>query len=168
MEFISSATASGSVSSLSLTSIPATYTHLHARVYLITAYTAGESNYGFRFNNDSGSNYYTLLSIGDGGSQAALKNYPETNVGTFYTYGVYTDTQSPMIATIDILNYSDTSMKTNVQIREGVTGPSAGGAALIGSIWNDSTTINRIDVVTNSGGNLATGSRIHLYGIKGS
>lgn len=168
MEYISSATASGSTSSLSITSIPATYTHLHARIYLKTAYTTGESNYGIRLNNDSGSNYYTIIAVGDGGTQAAIKDYAASNFGFFYTYGTHTDVQSPMLATMDIINYSDTSMKTNTIFREGVTGPSVGGAACIGGIWNDTTTVNRIDVITTGGGNLATGSRIHLYGIKGS
>lgn len=168
MEYISSATTGVATSSLTISSIPATYSHLHLRCYLLTSYTLGESNYAIRVNGDTGSNYYRIQYVGDGGTQAALGGTAETYMSVFYTYGAYLDTKFPMIATFDFINYSDTSMKSNILGHEGVTTTWGGGSTGLGFIWNSTTTINQISVINTGGGNLAGNSRIDLYGIKGS
>lgn len=164
---ISSVTLGSSSSITTINSIDQSYKHLIIR---LTVYGtgSGESNYSLRFNGDSGSNYWNIISVGDGYSQASLKNFADTVFGWGYTYGNYgLSGRPPVCAEFIIPNYSTSNRYKSMLVKEGVTGDSVGGAASLGGTWNSKDAITSVSLLS-SGNAMAASTQMSIYGIKGS
>jgi hypothetical protein len=167
-ESISTVTVSTAQSTISFTSIPATYSHLQLRVSARSTYADTESFFKVNLNGDTGSNYPNHFLTGDGTniggygystSQYAymfLSSYPAANA-TSSIFGS---------AIIDILDYKNTNKNKTVRSFGGFDRNSAGIVRLNSSVWLSANAITSISITDYRTGNFAQHSSFALYGIR--
>ena len=151
---ITSTTLGAPAASIDLTSISAAYKHLWLMARLRT--DSGSNDVGMRWNNDSGSNYWTINTLSASAS------------ATLFTVGYCSTSTAPadQFGTVQIWMpfYSITGGKGHNAVWTGSTV----GAIFTGTgsgLWNNNTAaINRITLFTNGGSNLVAGSTVELYG----
>lgn len=149
---IATQTLTSATTSISFTSIPATYTDVV--MVLAGIYTA--TNYvNVRVNNDNGSNYSFTYLRGDGTSATSGRNSNQS-----FGFGV---TESPENATFNFQNYSNTTTNKTVLFRSGRTNNDT--RANVG-LWRSTVAINRIDLHHDSANGFNTGTVVTIYGIK--
>jgi hypothetical protein len=157
---IATTTASGSVSSITFSSIPSTYTDL---VLISSAAIAtGAEDARIRFNSDTATNYsFTVLS-GTGTSAVSSRSTNQTFI-TLDNYG-YMTTSSNNIAIVNIQNYANTTTYKTTVGRSNNAG--TGTDAVVG-LWRSTAAINSITILNSGTGgiNFAAGSTFTLYGI---
>ena len=152
-EPIATTTASGSVSSITFSSISGSYTDL---VLIFDGKTSTASEWGLRFNSDSGNNYSSTWVAGSSGV-AQSSRYSNTNFATLS----YIRTDKTM-SIAHIQNYSNTTTYKTVLARTSETG----GVWGLVSLWRNTSAINEITVVNTGSYNFSNISTITLYGIK--
>ena len=162
---ISTVTVSSPVSSISFTSIPATFTHLQIRG--IASNTANiNEGYRFRFNSDTAGNYSAHRAIGDGTSIAA-----DGNANISYA-GEASSTNSPVPQTFstlvyDVLDYTNTNKYKTVRALSGKDTNGGGKMTILSGNWRDTAAITSITIFTIDA-NFAQYTQFALYGIKGA
>jgi hypothetical protein len=158
---------SGGSATVSFTSIPQSYKHLQIR-----AVCRGEgslSRPAIRFNSDSGNNYSQHGFTGNGSSGGTYGDvnisYIDCNICT--TSSDTANVFGPMI--IDIMDYSNASVKKTVRSLGGYQVGSSGYVALHSGVWNNTSAITRIDFVAGSAssGDYNEFTTFALYGLKG-
>ena len=172
---IATVTVSSPVSTITFSSIPATYTHLQLRWIGRSATTSGtyDSLYT-RFNSDTGSNYSEHAILGYGAGVTVDVN----NANTFII--VEPLCSSGAIANnfgagyFDILDYANTNKYKTLKGSGGFDNNGNGGTnfqygyqAVISGNWRSNTAISTITFTTGSTSNFAQYSQFALYGIKG-
>lgn len=151
-------------SSVTLSSIPSTYTHLQLRVF--TASTTFAGTIRMQFNSDTAANYSSHYIIGNG-SIAESVAFTSANqiIAQDYTGGSLTS--SPGVLIIDILDYKDTNKyKTSRQL----VGFDANGDGIVGlgsGNWRSTSAITSI-TLSQASASLLSGSSFALYGIRGN
>ena len=170
-ESIATYTATGSVSTISFTSIPSTYKHLQIRFlarcsrsdYTVAALYA-------RFNSDSGSNYSGHYLGGNGSSAFAYggANYnfaPAGLVsGTNVTASIFAG------GVIDVLDYQNTDKYKTVRSLAGFNYNTTGSGDEINlqsGNWRNTNAITSIDFTLETSANFLQYTQFALYGIKG-
>jgi hypothetical protein len=152
-----------SQASVSITSIPSTYTDLEL---VISARTSAEMTYAIGFNSNTSS--YSGWSLRGSGSATAsysttAYSYGSTAVGLGYINNV---TNIFTNCKIYIPNYASSTNKSfsadNVQ-EKNVNNPVY--ANLTAGLWSNSAAITSIQIKPESG-TFETGSSFYLYGIK--
>ena len=142
------------------------YTDLRLIASNVSISGGTDSNIGFRFNGDTGSNY-SMTNMG----ARALSTTP-FSARQSTTYGLinwYTavGTQAG-ITTTDFMNYANsTTFKTtlvNSRVNEG-NGTYSGVETLV-NLWRSTAAITSLTIFTPSGFNFTVGSTFTLYGIK--
>lgn len=153
---ISTYTATGNISDLTLSSIPQTYTDL---VLIISgkAQPAGGGSVLVQVNGDTGTNYSLTYMFG-GGSSATSGRI--TNSAQFFTSRT-TTTEGTGIT--HFMNYSNTTTHK--------TALSRGGAAdgiiiALANTWRSTAAITSMRLFPESGPGFATGFTATLYGVK--
>lgn len=159
---ISTVYGTGSASTVSLTSIPATFQHLQLRGTLLTG-TAG-GGLSLNLNSDSGANYASHRLYGDGSSAQAGAQTSLTYL-QFFGFTNSTSTTSPTNFIIDILDYANTSKYKTVRIALGSDRNGSGEVGIFSGLWQSTAAVSTIAV--NCGQNYTTTSQFALYGIKG-
>jgi hypothetical protein len=160
-EAISSQTLGSAQSSVTISSIPATYTDL---VLVITAQASTSSNLQMRFNGSS-SAYYS--NTGMRGYSSTADSFRQTNLSSM-TLATVEDIGNPNTnIVINIPNYSNTTTFKTALVRANQA--TAGVEAIVG-LWrgttgSDTPAITSITLLPG-GGNLNIGSTFSLYGIK--
>jgi hypothetical protein len=157
----------GGASSISFTSIPATYTHLQIRLLARSTTVASNSNAYIQFNSDTATNYSYHELTGQGSSASAASgttvsgpricNYPALSSGASM-FGA---------AVIDILDYANTSKNKTYRSLNGNDQNGSGYAILFSGAWYNTNAITSITIGDNSGGNFVQYTQAALYGIKG-
>ena len=162
----------GGASSISFTSIPATYQHLQIRLMGRSTSSTADGNYiSVRFNSDSGSNYTYHALSGDGSSAASAGLASQTAI---YMQRLSSDAMNASayaVIVADILDY--TSANKNKTFRSLGGFDTNGGTASTGKIYltsgawlNSSTGISSISLTPDTG-NFKQYTSAALYGIKG-
>jgi hypothetical protein len=154
-----------SQSSVSITSIPSTYTDLKL---VISARTSADMTYAIGFNSST-SNYSGRSLRGSGSAVASYLttaySYGATAIGLGYINNVASTFTN---CEIYIPNYASSNNKSlsadNVQ-EQNVSSPVY--ANLTAGLWSDSAAITSIQIKPESG-TFETGSSFYLYGIKNS
>ena len=149
---LATTTLSSATSTVTFSSIPATYRDL----ILVVNGSSSASVVGLavRFNSDTGSNYSGVLMQGDGSSAAS-----GTLSGTFAEIGVLVT--SRMQAICQIMDYSATDKhKTFLSRSDGASDRTRATA----SRWANTAAINTIQVF-NTNNNFVVGSTFSLYGV---
>jgi hypothetical protein len=152
---IDKATATGSESTISFTSIPATYTDL---VLVFNGYTNAQASCSLRFNNDSGANYSQTRLLGSGSAAASDRDSSINQINAF----VSSSTSNNINEIIQIQNYSNATTYKTALLR---WNNAASYVAAIVGLWRSTSAINRVDMILSTSTYVA-GSTFTLYGIK--
>jgi hypothetical protein len=154
-EPIATASGTGSNTTLSFTSIPATYTDL---ILILNGSLNTGNNTRMRFNNNSGFNYSMTVVTGDGSSASSYRDSSQAA----FSYPGYYDTAMSMNI-IHVMNYANTTTyKTFIQRNSKASNQAQAAVGL----WAQTSAINQIDIYTASGATWTTSTNITLYGIK--
>ena len=146
-----------SVSSVTFSSIPATYKHLQIRMYLNSA---AINDVGMYFNGDNNSAWHFLK--GDGtNATAGASTY---QAGSAYTSVNGTST-SPGGAITDILDYANTNKFKTARTLGGYDANGSGQIALRSSYWASTAAITSVTIVAATS-NFTQYSSLALYGVK--
>lgn len=152
-----STVAGGSVSSITFSSIPSTYTDL---VLIFDGSMTGGSNGAIRFNSDTGTNYSATVLYGTGSASGSVR---DVNVGLIIVNFAGT-TGLRNVSRMMVMNYSNTTTnKTMMFRRDDTHNATVAGVGL----WRSTAAINSIEFVQTVGASYFTaGSTLTLYGIK--
>ena len=154
---IATYTATGTIASYTFSSIPSTYTDL--RIVCLPFISAGPDDIRLRFNGDTSSNYSSTLLRGSGSAVISAKDNGATYLGwNGYASSATSDTS---ITTIDILNYTNTSIYKSVLSRGNLA---SGFLNATTGTWRSTSAITSITLI-GGGANITTNSIFTLYGI---
>lgn len=145
-EKIATTTASGGSTSVTLSSIPATYTDL---ILIMSGSNSAPSDLRMRFNGDTGSNYSATV-LFSGGS------FSETNQSSLY--GAFSANANNII---NIQNYSNTNINKTIITRANV---SSYVMSMV-QLWRSTSAINSVTLYVTSG-SYNSNVTFTLYGIK--
>jgi hypothetical protein len=148
---IATTTASGGSTSVTLSSIPATYTDL---VLVMAGSNSSNSDLRMRFNGDTGSNYSATVLFGDGSSASSFR---ESNQTSFY--GAFGANSNNII---NIQNYANTTTYKTAMTRANMPGTYVFS---IVQLWRSTAAINSVTLFVTSG-SYNSDVVFTLYGIK--
>ena len=156
-ETIATTTISSATTSVTLSSIPATYTDLVLKFYIPSTSGSGD-NWSIRLNGDSTAKYNIVRD---------LSNYPyatgDRNAGITALYGILGSSSYATVGTWDIFNYA--SDKFKFLLHKGSTYNQR--TDMIAATYASTAAINSITLFQYSTSNtMAVGSKISLHGIK--
>jgi len=170
-ESISTVTVGSATSSITFSSIPATYKHLQVRAILRNTRTSDRAGSPvMRFNGDTGTNYSWHRSYGDGGSAGADSGATQS---LMYAIGMATDLNTAGLfgaAIWDILDYANTNKYKSVKVLAGMDNnrtSDTGSVGVTSGSWRNTNAITSITILPNVN-DWAVGSTFALYGIKGA
>lgn len=170
-ELISSTVLSSSAATVTFSSIDQTYKHLQIRaVGRAASGGAGSLLVSARFNADSGANYAYHDLFGSGSSVVSSSATSSTIMPVLGAVGSAGEANAFGSAVIDILDYASSSKNKTVRSLTGFTQNTTPlhRIYLRSGVWLNTAAITSIQLGDFSGGiNLAAGSRISLYGIRG-
>lgn len=152
---------------VSFTSIPATYKHLQIRG--VARSTTNTSSFAIRFNSDTTNNYAAHWLYGDGTGAFASGSAPRSNIwvqGYFPGTGV---NSSIVCATIiDVHDYASTTKNKTVRSFNGLMTDTNfdNYVNLVSGVWLNTNAITSINITFN-GETIGAGSTFSLYGIRG-
>ena len=163
---IATTTVSSPVSSITFSSIPATYTHLQIRG--IARNSAAANDILLRFNSDSGSNYAWHVLRGDGSSATAAA--VATTTGIELGVIVYSGQTASVFANfvIDVLDYANTNKYKTLRVLNGADVNGTGYVTFGSGFWQSSTAVSTITLTLGGSGDFTQYSSLALYGIKGA
>lgn len=145
-DLIASNVLSSSASSVTFSSIPATYRDL---IVVVTSTGAGSGT--MRFNGDTGSNYSTVAMYGDGSSAFSM-----SGTGTDF---IFANMSEVSVSITQIMDYSATDKHKTVL---GRYGRASGQVWARATRWANTAAINQI---TMTHGTFGAGATFYLYGI---
>lgn len=155
-EPIQTHTFTGSQADVTFSSISQLYTHLFVLISAQLAITGYE--YRFRFNGDTGSNYFSTRAGFTSTTATSNREDSLGYIGTYNSAGTLANVPDAVQAWIPY--YTSTTFKKNMQIRS-----SGGGETTrISAFWNNTSAITSLSIVTG-GQNLTAGSTVTLFGI---
>lgn len=156
-EPIATVTTGSATTTITVSSIPNTYTDLHIKLYVPTAGASGD-NICIRFNGDTGANYAQVRGV---------SAYPSASgdyqVGASYIYGVLTSTTNALVAEWDVFDYATGKKKPVLH-----TGSTYGQRTdMVAGTWQGTSAINSLTILTYSGGSytMNAGTVLTVYGI---
>jgi hypothetical protein len=148
----------GGSSTLTFSSIPATYSHLQIRVLAQNGNT--DKNLGIRFNGDTATNYSRHLLYGTGASALAT-----ADVTVAYVDAYISPTGGFGAAVVDILDYANTNKYKTTRALGGYDANGSGWMTLTSGSWRSTVAINSITIYAFAN-SFAQYSTFALYGIK--
>jgi len=164
-ESIASYTGNGTTGSFTFSSIPATYSHLQLRFAIVPSTAAGA--FYVRLNGDTAANYsrHGLLGNGTAASAAgaaSTSNMPLSIMSAGGAVATY-----PSVGIVDLIDYASTTKYKTIRAISGYDNNSTGGAIELDSgSWRSTSAVTSLTFYYDY--NVATGSTIALYGIKGA
>jgi hypothetical protein len=156
-EIISTQTLGSAAASVTLSSIPQTYTDLVLVAQMQN--TGSAQRIELQFNADTGSNYSVTRIYGNGTTASTDRFSSVSHIDV-----AFVSTSGFCIANHSIMNYSNTTTYKSLVGRWDSEGNSGYATALVG-LWRSTAAITSM-VLTPNGVNFATGSKFTLYGIK--
>lgn len=170
-ESIATTTLSSSQATVTLSSIPTTYTHLQIRVFSRTDRpTYGINAIGIdRFNSDTAANYSGHNIEGDGSTAYAGGSANATGFSVGQTGTTVVGNFGATI--IDILDYANTNKYKTVRALSGTdcNGLVAGYGGVLGlysGSWRSTSALTSLRFYLANSANFTSGSSFALYGIK--
>lgn len=158
-EAIATTSVSSSTTTITLSSIPSTYTDL---VLIITAKTSSGADIWLRVNGDTGSNYsYTELDA-NGTTVASSRASNQSNGLLTDWYGTPTSDNSH-ICICHLNNYSNSTTYKTMLSR---ANRASSGTDLVASLWRSTSTINSLTLRFSGATTFEVGTVVSLYGIK--
>ena len=154
---IASTTLTSYATSITISSIPSTYTDL------ILVYSGGISSgvrNGIQFNGDTGNNYTWVTGNGAGGSSSLSAEGGTSNKIQFGAFHSFNQEPLDMYVT-HIANYASTSTKKTVVSQGGTYIQTWWG----GGYWNSTSAINSIRLLVDGTQTFYQGCTLTLYGV---
>jgi len=165
---IATVTVATAQSTISFTSIPATYKHLQLRFIGRSTRSATQGYVIANFNSDTGSNYayHTLESDGSNpyGNGSGAVSYPTL----WEIPGANATSNIFGAGVVDILDYANTNKYKTIRALQGDDKNGSGRTYLSSGLWCSATAINAITLTEYNGQNFEPYSRFALYGIRGA
>lgn len=153
---IATTTLGSAASSVTLNSIPNTYTDL---ILVVNArLTSGAANFNLQFNSDTGSNYSSTVLAGDGSSAFSVRTTNATS-GNIGLVGAEFGT-----TVINIMNYSNTTTNKTAIASYKMTSSAYGEAGAKVVLYRSTSAINSVTVLASSS-TFTANSMFTLYGI---
>jgi hypothetical protein len=154
---------STSVSNVTFSSIPSTYTHLQIRAFSRSDRSTTIDTLFASLNGDT-ANYYTHGLYGTGASIAAYSdngnpNYFSVSPGTSIGSNIFG------AAIWELLDYSNTNKYKTIRVLHGVDANGSGTMRLTSSLWTSTSAVTSIKI-SSTVDNLVQYSHFALYGIK--
>jgi hypothetical protein len=153
---IASTTLGSAASSVTFSSIAATYTDL---VLVINAKTAASATCWVTLNSDSGSNYSDTILEGDGSTAVSARQSNQTRGYTTYNSGPVS-TNFSFNQIVNFMNYSNTTTYKTFLSR---ANEASRATETMVTMWRSTSAITSI--VYESSSTFAAGSTFNLYGI---
>ena len=162
-EPIASTTLASAASSVTLSSIPSTYTDLRLVAHANRS-SAGTNAVKVLLNNDSGNNYSWTYLRGDGSAAASGRASSQNHIR--YLQGGIAQTERDILV-FDLMSYSNTSVYKTVL---GATCPFEYGPGVERwvHLWRSTAAVTSVNYQVAGGASFAAGSTFSLYGIKGA
>jgi hypothetical protein len=159
-EPIATTTLGSAAASITLSSIPATYTDLRLVVVMQVDTT---NTCFFQYNSDTGSNYSETILWGNGSTANSFTAASRTRIPIGGDI-VSASTTLPFLAEIDVFSYAGSTNKTTlVSTSEDFNG--SGVTRKQVNLWRNTAAITSI-TLGRSAGNYKIGTTATLYGIK--
>ena len=162
-EPIASTLLTGPQSTITFSSIPATYTDLILVINFINDGAATAADSFIRLNSDTGGNYSTTQILGNGSTVSSARASNQT----YWMWAVDQTTISTAI--LQIMNYSNTTTNKTALLRIGNANQAAVANVFL---WRQTSAINSIAITApdrlgqGTPDSFTTGSVFSLYGIK--
>lgn len=154
---------SGGSSSISFTSIPATYKHLQIR--MLVRNTSTSNGYNLQMNSDTGNNYAKHYLYGTG-SAAGAAAVTSTSSMILADAGISTSTAGVFGGSIcDILDYANTNKYKTIRTVGGFDNNGNGMIGFNSGLWMNTAAVTTL-IIFPDAGNFAQYSSFALYGIK--
>ena len=158
---------SGGTSSITFSSIPATYTHLQIRWIARNSSISGANNYNLQFNGDTASNYAVHDLYGDGATAATQAGSSRANIWATFVPGSSATASAFAAGVIDILDYANTNKYKTLRQLQGYDLNGSGEVRLTSGLWQSTSAITSINIGLSSP-TYVQYSSFALYGIKGA
>jgi hypothetical protein len=156
-EKIATTTLGSSNTSVTLSSIPSTYTDL---VLILNLTATANLDMGIQVNGDTGNNYSATWLGGTGTSAAATRTTNSNLWGNIYS--AVSTVSGNFNGIVNFMNYSNTTTYKTILNR---FNSAIYGTEAIVALWRNTSAINSIKVMANYN-SFAAGSTFTLYGIK--
>ena len=160
-ESISTVTLSSSASSVTFSSIPATYTHLQVRATMLNA--SNLYSIKLRFNGDTATNY-SAHQLYATGSAVGAGAETSVDIGLIGVGAVSTASYTGAMIT-DILDYANTNKYKTVRSISGADGNGSGQLKFASVNWRSTAAVTSI-FINADGSNFNQYTQFALYGIK--
>jgi hypothetical protein len=155
-EPIATTTLGSASTTITFSSIPATYTDL---VLIVVGTSSGSASLFFRLNGDTGTNYSSTILQGNGSSASSLQNSSQTEIATNAEFNA----THPIMAELNVFSYAGSTNKTclfNVSGDKNGSGLVTRGVGL----FRSTSAITSLTVFSG-GTNMDIGTTAALYGI---
>jgi hypothetical protein len=158
-EKIASTTLGSSSATVTLSSIPATYTDL--RLVFVPLGTSTQ-NMSMTINGDTGANYSWTNLRGDGGGTVySARAGSQSNINL--TYGTSITTTNPNLYEIDIFSYAGSTYKTSLN-KYSADKNGSGNLGVQAILWSSTSAITSVTFTATT--NFAANTILTIYGIK--
>ena len=157
-EPIATTTLGSANSTITFSTIPATYTDL--RLVLVFTTSISGANVFFRFNGDTGSNYSYTSIAGSGSTATSSRNTGANRIQT----DTNSSTTIPHFETVDVFSYAGSTNKTALMTAQEDDNGSGYVTSAVG-LWRNTAAITSMTAFCN-GANFSIGTTATLYGIK--
>jgi hypothetical protein len=169
-ESIATTTLSSNQTTITFSSIPATYKHLQIRLLARSTHLTFAGVDGvLRFNGDSATNYSWHYLLGDGATTSASAGATQSSINTgIIASGGGSAANIYATTIIDILDYADTNKYKTTRTLAGLDKNGTGGDMRFSSgSWRSTSAISSITLTTDPSRDFIQYSSFALYGIKG-
>ena len=161
-DVIQTTTLSSSINSVTLSSIPATYTDLVLVVGSVRDSAGGSSVVAVRYNGDTGANY-SCTYMGASGAGGIYSGRRTSDTG-IWIGGMYSNRGT---FKIDVLNYKNSSTYKTMLSRQGFYGTAYESVGAFVGLWRSTAAITSITLYSiDISPNFDVGTTFTLYGIK--
>jgi hypothetical protein len=160
---------------ITFSSIPQTYTHLQIRCTARSTYSYSVDDAYMQFNGDTGNNYGNNNFYGASPFNSTIninQNQTTADINWAQAGGMGTSAVGQWgLAVIDILDYTNTSVKKSARVTSGMSTDSQPSASIGGRVgnatglWNNTAAITQITLTASSGRPFNQYSVFSLYGI---
>ena len=161
-ESIATTTLNATASSITISSIPSTYTHLQIRV-IGSMSASGADDLRMRVNGDTGSTYSTHFVVGNG-TTAPAGAYSTTTSMLVGANAMPTATNTYGVAIIDVLDYANTNKYKTMRALTGNDTNGGGYVALSSGLWQSTSAITSLTFYPNAS-TFTANTQIALYGV---
>ena len=156
----------GGSSSVTFSSIPATYQHLQLRWIARSDRAAAQDFVDIRFNSDTGANYAAHLLYGDGATASAAAYVSNTSAGVIFMPASTATASVFGTGVMDILDYANTNKYKTTRILGGTDINGSGRIVLGSGVWMNTAAVTTLTIITDNASTYSQYSSFALYGMR--